>query len=687
MVLHPIPLRNPAQRGIWNDCRDEGTLPGREEAERDVMNASMPLPPRPVTTTLDRVTIPSDLRNFSPEQLRAVADELRAETIDAVSTTGGHLGAALGVVELTVSLHAVFDTPRDRLIWDVGHQTYPHKILTGRRDRIRTLRQPGGLSGFTRRSESEYDPFGAAHSSTSISAGLGMAVAHDLLGEKDRHVVAVIGDGAISAGMAYEAMNNAGAMKSRLLVVLNDNDMSIAPPVGAMSAYLSRLMSSRSFLNLRDLASRMAKRFPSGIERTAKRAEEYARGILTGGTLFEELGFYYVGPIDGHNMDHLLPVLRNLRDAEESGPILLHVITKKGHGYAPAESSADKLHAVSKFNVVTGEQVKAPPGPPQYTKVFADALIAEATADERIVAITAAMPSGTGLDRFAKRFPERLFDVGIAEQHAVTFAAGMATEGLRPFCAIYSTFLQRAYDQVVHDVALQNLPVRFAIDRAGLVGADGATHAGSFDLAYLGCLPNMTVMAPSDELELMHMVATQAVFDSGPSAVRYPRGAGTGLQLPERGVALPIGKGRIMREGSAVAILSLGTRLADSMKAAETLAARGFSSTVADARFAKPFDTAMVEQLARHHGVLVIVEEGSTGGFGALVMHHLAQRGLLDGELRIRSMTLPDIYIDHGLPAAQIAEAQLGASHIADTALTALGQGVETPTMLAVPRR
>ncbi len=651
------------------------------------MNASMPLPPRPVTATLDRVTIPSDMRNFSPEQLRAVADELRAETIDAVSTTGGHLGAALGVVELTVALHAVFDTPSDRLIWDVGHQTYPHKILTGRRDRIRTLRQPGGLSGFTRRSESEYDPFGAAHSSTSISAGLGMAVAHDLLGQEGRHVVAVIGDGAISAGMAYEAMNNAGAMKSRLLVILNDNDMSIAPPVGAMSAYLSRLMSSRSFLSLRELAARMAKRFPSGIERTAKRAEEYARGILTGGTLFEEMGFYYVGPIDGHNMDHLLPILRNLREAEESGPILLHVITKKGHGYAPAESSADKLHAVSKFNVVTGEQVKAPPGPPQYTRVFADALIAEAAVDDKIVAITAAMPSGTGLDRFASRFPERLFDVGIAEQHAVTFAAGMATEGLRPFCAIYSTFLQRAYDQVVHDVAIQHLPVRFAIDRAGLVGADGATHAGSFDLAYLGCLPGMTIMAPSDELELMHMVATQAVFDDGPSALRYPRGAGNGLVLPERGTPLPIGKGRIMREGTAVAILSLGTRLADSLKAAETLAARGFSCTVADARFAKPFDTAMVDQLARHHGVLIVVEEGSVGGFGALIMHHLAARGLLDGDLKIRSMTLPDTFIDHNLPAAQIVEAQLGAMDIADTALRALGQGVETPSIVAVPRR
>ena len=651
------------------------------------MNATMTLPPRPATPTLDRVRTPADLRNFSAEQLRTVADELRAETIDAVSTTGGHLGASLGVVELTVALHAIFDTPRDRLIWDVGHQAYPHKILTGRRDRIRTLRQPGGLSGFTRRAESEYDPFGAAHSSTSISSGLGMAVAHDLLGQKDRHVVAVIGDGAMSAGMAYEAMNNAGAMKSRLLVILNDNDMSIAPPVGAMSAYLSRLMSSRSFLNLRDLAARMAKRFPFGLERTARRAEEYARGILTGGTLFEELGFYYVGPIDGHNIDHLLPVLRNVRDAEESGPILLHVITKKGHGYAPAEISADKLHAVAKFNVITGEQVKAPPGPPQYTKVFANALIAEAAADPRIVAVTAAMPTGTGLDRFAGRFPDRCFDVGIAEQHAVTFAAGMATEGLRPFCAIYSTFLQRAYDQVVHDVAIQHLPVRFAIDRAGLVGADGATHAGSFDLAYLGCLPGMTVMAPSDELELMHMVATQAAFDEGPSAVRYPRGEGAGLELPERGTPIPIGRGRVLREGSSVAILSLGARLAESLRAADELAARGFSSTVADARFAKPFDVELVEQLARHHGVMIIIEEGSVGGFGAAVMQHLALRGLLDGGLKLRPMTLPDRFIDHGTPAGQIIEAGLSAKDIVATALGALGHGVDHAPSIAVPRR
>ena len=640
----------------------------------DPMNASIPLPARPATPLLDRVRVPSDLRNFSIEQLRQVADELRAETVDVVSTTGGHLGASLGVVELTVALHAVFDTPRDRLLWDVGHQAYPHKILTGRRDRIRTLRQPGGLSGFTRRSESEYDPFGAAHSSTSISAGLGMAVAHDLLGQEGRHVVSVIGDGAMSAGMAYEAMNNAGARKGRLLVILNDNDMSIAPPVGAMSAYLSRLISSRSFLNLRDLASRMAKHFPRGLERTARRAEEYARGILTGGTLFEELGFYYVGPIDGHNLDHLMPVLRNLREAEEAGPILLHVITKKGHGYAPAEASPDKYHGVSKFNVITGEQAKAPPGPPQYTRVFADALIAEAEADPAIVAITAAMPTGTGLDRFAKRFPNRIFDVGIAEQHAVTFAAGMATEGMKPFCAIYSTFLQRAYDQVVHDVVLQGLPVRFGIDRAGLVGADGATHAGSFDLAYLGCLPGIVLMAPSDELELMHMVATSAGIDDRPSAVRYPRGEGTGLELPARGTPLPVGRGRILREGSSVAILSLGTRLAESLRAADDLAARGLSTTVADARFAKPFDTAMVEQLARHHAVLVVVEEGSMGGFGAAVLQHLAQRGLLDGGVKVRSMTLPDTFIDHNTPAAQIIEAKLGAKDIVATAMAALGQ-------------
>ncbi len=640
------------------------------------MNAPL-LPPRPSTPMLDRVRIPSDLRNLSTDQLRQVADELRAETIDAVSTTGGHLGASLGVVELTVALHAVFDTPADRLIWDVGHQCYPHKIITGRRDRIRALRQPGGLSGFTRRSESEYDPFGAAHSSTSISAGLGMAVASELQGTP-RTVIAVIGDGAMSAGMAYEAMNNAGAMKARLVVVLNDNEMSIAPPVGAMSAYLTRLLSSNSYLNLRDLASRMAKRFPSGMAKTAKRAEEYARGILTGGTLFEELGFYYLGPIDGHNLDHLLPVLRNVRDAEEAGPILVHAITQKGRGYAPAEAATDKLHAVSRFNVVTGEQVKAPPGPPSYTKVFADALIAEAQANPKVVAITAAMPSGTGLDRFAKRFPTRCFDVGIAEQHAVTFAAGMATEGMVPFCAIYSTFLQRAYDQVVHDVALQGLPVRFGLDRAGLVGADGATHAGSFDLAFLGCLPGMVLMAPSDEVELVHMVATQAAYDAGPSVVRYPRGEGTGLALPERGTPVPIGKGRVVREarGAQVAILSLGPRLADALVAADELAARGLPATVVDARFAKPLDMALIERLAREHAVLVTIEDGSVGGFGSAVLQHLAWAGLLDGGLKIRPMVLPDRFIDHNTPAAQLAEAGLTAKDIVRTVVDAVGQSI-----------
>ncbi len=632
------------------------------------------LPGRPITPLLDRVNIPADMRNFSAEQLRQLADELRAETVDTVSVTGGHLGASLGVVELTVALHAVFDTPTDKVIWDVGHQAYPHKILTGRRDRIRTLRQAGGLSGFTRRSESPYDPFGAAHSSTSISAGLGFAVANELNGHPENHVVAVIGDGAMSAGMAYEAMNNAGARRSRLIVVLNDNEMSIAPPVGAMSAYLSRLMSSHSFLSLREVAGKMAKHFPWGLERTAKRAEEYARGLLTGGTLFEELGFYYIGPIDGHNMDHLLPVLRNLRDAEDAGPILLHVITQKGHGYAPAEATPDKLHAVAKFNVITGEQVKAPAGPPTYTKVFADALVSEAERDSRVCAITAAMPSGTGLDRFAKTFPDRFFDVGIAEQHAVTFAAAMAAEGLAPFCAIYSTFLQRAYDQVVHDVVLQNLPVRFAIDRAGLVGADGATHAGSFDLSYLGCLPGIVLMAPSDEAELVHMVATATALGDRPSAFRYPRGEGTGLALPARGEILQVGRGRILREGSKVAILSLGTRLGDAMRAADELAARGLTATVADARFAKPIDTDLVTQLARHHEVLITVEEASVGGFSALVGQHLATSGLLDQAVRWRPMVLPDRFIDHMSPAAQIVDAGLDAKSIVQTVLGALGR-------------
>src|SRR4051794_2236018 len=628
----------------------------------------------PSTPLLDRVRIPADMRNFSTDQLKQLADELRAETIHAVSVTGGHLGASLGVVELTVAVHAVFETPKDRLIWDVGHQAYPHKILTGRRDRIRTLRQGGGLSGFTRRSESEYDPFGAAHSSTSISSGLGMAVASDLLG-KPRNVIAVIGDGAMSAGMAYEAMNNAGANKSRLIVVLNDNDMSIAPPVGAMSAYLSKVVSSRPFLSIREMMAKLARHFPGPLERAAKRADEYARGLLTGGTLFEELGFYYVGPIDGHDLDHLLPVLRNLRDTELQGPILLHVVTKKGKGYAPAEASADKYHGVQKFNVITGEQQKAPPGPPSYTKVFSNALIAEAEADDRIVAINAAMPAGTGLDAFAKKFPRRSFDVGIAEQHAVTFAAGMATEGLKPFCAIYSTFLQRGYDQVVHDVVLQKLPVRFAIDRAGLVGADGATHAGSFDIAYLGCLPDIVLMAAADELELMHMVATSAAIDDRPSAFRYPRGEGLGIELPKRGTPLEIGRGRVLREGTSVAILSYGTRLQECLKAAEELGARGLSTTVADARFAKPLDTDLVERLAREHEVLITIEEGAVGGFGSFVLHHLALRGMLDAGLKVRPMCLPDRFIDHDTPKKQYDEAGLNAAQIVAMAVSALGAG------------
>ncbi len=634
------------------------------------------------TPFLDRVRHPADLRNLSTEQLKQLADELRAETIDAVSVTGGHLGASLGVVELTVALHAVFDTPRDRLIWDVGHQAYPHKIITGRRDRIRTIRQGGGLSGFTRRAESEYDPFGAAHSSTSISAGLGMAVASSLKGE-DRKIVAVIGDGALSAGMAYEAMNNAGASRAGMIVVLNDNDMSIAPPVGAMSAYLSRLISSHPFLSLRELMAKMARRFPRPLEQAARRADEFTRGLLTGGTLFEELGFYYVGPIDGHNLDHLMPVLRNLRDTDRQGPMLLHVVTQKGKGYAPAEQSADKYHGVVKFNVVTGEQSKGPAGPPAYTKVFAEALAAEAAADPRIVAVTAAMPSGTGLDLFAKRFPDRTFDVGIAEQHAVTFAAGMATEGMKPFCAIYSTFLQRAYDQVVHDVALQGLPVRFALDRAGLVGADGATHAGAFDIVYLGCLPNMVLMAAADELELMHMVATAAAIDDRPSAFRYPRGQGKGLALPERGTPLEIGRGRVVRQGVGTAILSYGTRLAECLAAAEDLATLGVLCTVADARFAKPLDTALIERLAREHAVLVTVEEGAVGGFGSMVMQHLAWRGLLDGRLKVRPMTLPDRLIDHDSQPRQYEAAGLNAPQIVAAVLDALDRSETTrkPTL------
>jgi 1-deoxy-D-xylulose-5-phosphate synthase len=625
------------------------------------------------TPLLDGIVYPADLRRLPESDLPQVAEELRRELVDAVSVTGGHLGAGLGVVELTVALHYVFETPRDKLIWDVGHQAYPHKILTGRRDRIRTLRQGGGLSGFTRRSESVYDPFGAAHSSTSISSGLGMAVARDLKGEKNQ-VIAVIGDGAMSAGMAYEAMNNAGSMDSRLIVVLNDNDMSIAPPVGAMSAYLSRLLSSKSYQSLRHLAREMAKRFPKSLERAAARAEEYARGFVTGGTLFEELGFYYVGPIDGHNLDHLLPVLRNVRDSTECGPVLVHVVTQKGRGYGPAEAAADKYHGVVKFDVATGAQVKGKAGAPQYTAVFAKALISEAERDDRIVAITAAMPSGTGLDKFAERFPRRCFDVGIAEQHAVTFAAGLACEGMRPFAAIYSTFLQRGYDQVVHDVAIQRLPVRFALDRAGLVGADGATHAGSYDLAYLGCLPDFVIMAASDEAELMHMVATCAAIDDRPSAVRYPRGEGVGVALPERGEVLALGRGRVVREGTTIALLSLGTRLSECLKAADELAAMGLSATVADARFLKPLDTELVERLAREHEVLVTVEEGAVGGFAAHVLQHLAQQGLLDRGLKLRPLTLPDRFIDHDTPAKQYEAAGLGAKHIANAALAALGR-------------
>jgi 1-deoxy-D-xylulose-5-phosphate synthase len=624
------------------------------------------------TPLLDRVGTPHELRQLAEDQLPQLADELRAEMIDAVSVTGGHLGAGLGVIELTVALHWIFNTPDDRLIWDVGHQAYPHKILTGRRDRIRTLRQPGGLSGFTKRDESPYDPFGAAHSSTSISAALGMAVARDLSGGSN-NVIAVIGDGAMSAGMAYEAMNNAGARNERLIVILNDNDMSIAPPTGALSAYLARATSSGTYLHLRDYAKQLAKMLPKQWERRAARVEEYTRHIWQGGAWFEELGFYYVGPIDGHDFNQLLPVLKNVRDAEQA-PILVHVVTKKGKGYAPAEAADDKYHGVNKFNVVTGAQVKPKPNAPSYTKVFADSLIAEARKDDRIVAITAAMPSGTGLDYFGKEFPERTFDVGIAEQHAVTFAAGLATEGYKPFATIYSTFLQRAYDQVVHDVAIQKLPVRFALDRAGLVGADGATHAGSFDISYLGCLPDFVIMAAADEAELVHMVATQVAIDDRPSALRYPRGEGVGVDLPQTGVALEIGKGRIIREGSKVALLSLGTRLAECLKAADQLQSFGLSTTVADARFAKPLDTRLIRDLALNHEVLVTVEEGSVGGFGSYVLQFLSDEGLLDRGLRVRTKVLPDVFIDHGKPEVMYEDAGLNASGIVKTVFAALGR-------------
>ena len=628
------------------------------------------------TPLLDQIKTPQDLRRLEPSQLRQVADELRRETIDAVAVTGGHLGAGLGVIELTVALHYVFDTPADRLVWDVGHQAYPHKILTDRRDRIRTLRQGGGLSGFTKRAESEYDPFGAAHSSTSISSSLGMAVARDLQG-KQNNVIAVIGDGAMSAGMAYEAMNNAGAMNSRLIVVLNDNDMSIAPPVGALSAYLARRVSGRGYHRLRKVFHQVAKRLPTKmLQQRALAMEEYARGLVTGGTLFDELGFFYVGPIDGHNIDHLLPVLKNVRDMK-NGPILVHVVTQKGKGYEPAEKSADKYHGVVKFDVATGAQQKSKTAAPQYTKVYAESLIKEARKDEKIVAITAAMPSGTGIDLFQKEFPNRTFDVGIAEQHGVTFAAGLATEGFKPFATIYSTFLQRAYDQVVHDVAIQRLPVRFAMDRAGLVGADGPTHAGSFDVAYLGCLPGFVLMAAADEAELVHMVSTAVAIDDRPSALRYPRGEGIGAPLPTEGKPLEIGKGRIVREGSKIALFSFGARLAECLKAADELATYGLSTTVADARFAKPLDVDLLLRLAREHEVLVTVEEGSIGGFAGFVMQALAEHGVLDRGLKVRSMVLPDIFIDQDSPNAMYAKAGLDAKGIVAKAFQALGQNLQ----------
>jgi len=625
------------------------------------------------TPLLDTLKSPADLRKLEEKQLRQLADELRTETIDAVSVTGGHLGAGLGVVELSVAIHYVFETPEDKLIWDVSHQCYPHKILTGRRDRIRSLRQGGGLSGFCARRESEYDPFGAAHSSTSISAGLGFAVGRDF-SNKDNDVICVIGDGAMSAGMAYEAMNNAGAMNSRLIVILNDNDMSIAPPVGAMSAYLSQLISSKPYASVRHLGKEVIKKFPRPISKAAQRAEEYARGMLTGGTLFEEMGFFYIGPIDGHNLDHLLPVLKNARDTDYDGPVLIHCVTQKGKGYQPAESAADKYHGVAKFDVVTGKQAKPAPKAPAYQNVFAKGLIAEAEQDDKIVAVTAAMPSGTGLNKFGEVFPERTFDVGIAEQHAVTFCAGMACEGYKPFAAIYSTFLQRGYDQVVHDVAIQSLPVRFAIDRAGMVGADGMTHQGSYDITYLGCLPGFVLMGPSDEAELMHMVATAAQIDDRPSAIRYPRGEGIGIELPDRGTPLEIGKGRIVREGTKVAILAYGTRLQDALSAADQLAARGLSTTVADARFAKPLDEGLIRRLAKEHEVLLTVEEGATGGFGAFVMQFMAHAGLLENGLKFRPLCLPDVFIDHDKPDAQLALAGLDAAGILAAALTALGQ-------------
>ena len=632
---------------------------------------------------LDKIKYPKDLRKLSDKQLKIVCKELRDEVIDAVSVTGGHLGAGLGVVELTVAIHSVFNTPNDKLIWDVGHQCYPHKVITGRRDKIRTIRQPGGLYGFTKRSESEFDPFGAAHSSTSISAGLGMAVARDLKKE-DHQVICVIGDGAISAGMAYEAMNNAGSMNARLIVILNDNDMSIAPPVGAMSAYLSRLLSGKTFQSARSLAKHMAKKFPKSFQNMAAKAEEYMRGMVTGGTLFEELGFFYLGPVDGHNLDHLLPVLKNLENSKWDGPVFLHVVTKKGYGYEPAEKSEDKYHGVSKFNVITGEQVKSSSKAPSYTKVFANALIKHAKKDKSIVAITAAMPSGTGLDLFEKEFPKRTFDVGIAEQHAVTFAAGMATRGMKPFAAIYSTFLQRAYDQVVHDVAIQSLPVRFAIDRAGQVGADGATHAGSFDLTYLCTLPNFIVMAPSSENELCNSIATSLLINDRPSAFRYPRGEGIGEKINEKPEVWEIGKAKLIREGNKVCILSLGTRLKDALIASEVLATYGLPTTVVDARFAKPIDELLITQLARDHEVLITVEEGSIGGFSAQVMSFLSKTGALDKGLKFRPIFFPDIFVNHGKPEQQNAECGIDSEGIIKSALGALG--IAAPAKFSLER-
>ena len=628
------------------------------------------------TPLLDQVHLPEDLRKLAPAQLPQLADELRADLIDVVSRTGGHLGSSLGVVELTVALHYLFDTPNDRLIWDVGHQTYPHKILTGRRERMPTIRQEGGLSGFTKRAESEYDDFGTGHASTSISAGLGMSVASEIKGEK-RNVIAVIGDGSMSAGMAYEAMNNAGALDARLIVILNDNDMSIAPPTGAMSAYLARLVSGPTYRNLREMAKQISKKLPKFFQDKARKTEEFARGFWAGGTMFEELGMYYVGPVDGHNLDHLLPVLTNIRDNVE-GPVLVHVVTQKGKGYAPAEAAADKYHGVNKFDVITGKQSKPPANAPSYTKVFANALIEEARHDEKVVAVTAAMPDGTGLNLFGQAFPKRTFDVGMAEQHAVTFAAGLAAEGLKPFAAIYSTFLQRAYDQVVHDVAIQHLPVRFAIDRAGVVGADGATHAGSFDTAFLSNLPGFVVMAASDEAELVHMVRTAAEYEEGPISFRYPRGDGVGVDLPERGTVLEIGKGRIVREGSKIAILSFGARLQECLAAADELDAAGLSTTVADARFAKPLDHDLIRRLAKEHQVLLTIEEGATGGFGAHVLHYLSNEGALDHGLRVRTLTLPDAFLDHAKPEAMYAGAGLDSAGIVRAAFAALGRDVLT---------